>query len=62
MRKPFQWSQTSNVAKIQMFIPNSETSAGFPGGTSGKETAFQCRKHKRCGFNPWVEKIPWRRA
>ena len=30
-------------------------------GTSGKEPACQCR-HKRYGFNPWVEKIPWRRA
>ena len=34
---------------------------GFPGGTSGKELACQCRKHKRCRFDPWVGKIPWRR-
>ena len=27
-----------------------------------KEPACQCRRHKRCGFIPWVEKIPWRRA
>ena len=26
---------------------------GFPGG--------QCRKHERCGFDPWVGKSPWRR-
>ena len=26
---------------------------GFPGGTSGKEPACQCRRHKRQGFNPW---------
>ena len=32
---------------------------GFPGG-SGKESAFQCRRCKRHGFNPWVRKIPWR--
>ena len=25
---------------------------------SSKESACQCR---RCGFNPWVRKIPWRR-
>ena len=25
---------------------------------SGKESACQCR---RCGFDPWVGKIPWRR-
>ena len=35
---------------------------GFPGGTSGKEPACQCRGHKRCEFNPWAGKIPWRRA
>ena len=34
---------------------------GFPGGTSGKEPACQCRRHKRHGFNPWVRKISWRR-
>ena len=37
-------------------------SKGFPGGPSGKEPACQCRGHKRCGFEPWVGKIPWRRA
>ena len=26
-----------------------------------KEPACQCRRQKRCGFNPWVGKIPWRR-
>ena len=29
---------------------------------SGKEPTYQCRRCKRLGFNPWVEKIPWRRA
>ena len=35
---------------------------GFPGGTSSKEPACQCRRCKRHGFNPWVGKISWRRA
>ena len=34
---------------------------GLPRQCSGKETASQCRKHKRCGFDPWVGKIPWSR-
>ena len=34
---------------------------GFPGGTNGKESAFQCKRLKRCGFSSWVRKIPWRR-
>ena len=31
----------------------------FPGGASGKEPTCQSG---RPGFNPWVRKIPWRRA
>ena len=34
----------------------------FPGGDSGKETACQCRRLKRHGFDPWVGKMPWRRT
>ena len=37
-------------------------SRGFLGSTGGKEPACQCRRHKRCGLDPWVRKIPWRRA
>ena len=33
----------------------------FPGGAGGKPPC-QGRRHKRCGFDPWVGKIPWRRA
>ena len=32
---------------------------GLPWWLSGKEAACQCR---RLAFNPWVGKIPWRRA
>ena len=35
---------------------------GFPGGTSGKEPGCQYRRCKRQRFDPWVGKIPWRRA
>ena len=35
---------------------------GFPAGASGKEPTCQCRRSKRLGFDPWVRKIPWRRA
>ena len=31
---------------------------GFPGGANGKESTFQCRRHKTRGFDPWVGKIP----
>ena len=29
--------------------------------SSGKEPTCQCKRPKRCWFNPWVEKILWRR-
>ena len=36
-----------------------EHSEGFQGGSSGTESTYQCRRQ---GFDPWVGKIPWRRA
>ena len=27
---------------------------------SGKGSTHQCRRRKRCRFNPWARKIPWR--
>ena len=35
---------------------------GFPGSTNGKEPVCQCRRHRRQRIEPWVGKIPWRRA
>jgi len=31
---------------------------GFSDGASGKESAYQCRRHKKLRFAPWVRKIP----
>ena len=36
----------------------SRFTRNFPGGTVGKESTSQWRRHKRCEFNPWVRKIP----
>ena len=33
----------------------------FLGGTSGKVSTCQCRRHRRLRFYLWFEKIPWRR-
>ena len=33
--------------------------SGLPRWLGSKESAFQSR---RCEFDPWVRKIPWRRA
>ena len=35
---------------------------GFPSGAGGKRTWLPVQEMKRCGFSPWVRKIPRRRA
>ena len=56
-------SHTKNRRYIRTLIAMQiQEWVGFPGGPSGKEPDCQCRRHKRCRFNPWVGKIPWRRA
>ena len=32
----------------------------LPSGGTGKESACQFRRQKRCNFNPWVRKFPQR--
>ena len=54
LNSPSCWGVTSS------FMPTRILS--FPGGTSGKEPACQCRRHKRHQFDPWVGKILWRKA
>ena len=44
------------------FRPLLRSTLGFPGNASDKEPACQCRRRKRCRFDPRVGKIPWRRA
>ena len=34
------------------------TALGFPGGSASIRISLQCG---RCGFSPWVGKVPWRR-
>ena len=41
--------------------PPLYTHWSFPGGTSGKLSTCQCRRHNRLEFDPWVRKIPWSR-
>ena len=55
---------TSNIPSgLDLFIKSLLCARrGFPDSSSGKEPVCQCRGHKRCGFNPWVRKIPLRRV
>ena len=43
------------------FLQNLFKKLAQRGVTSGKESTCQCRRRKRCGFDPWGGKIPWRR-
>ena len=52
---------TTREVHYGYFYVFSRLVKGFPGGTSGKEPTCQCRRRKRCRFDPWVGKIPWRR-
>ena len=56
------WRQTSPLWKNQSSKKKTWNLVcmrkGFLGGANGKETACQSR---RCGFSPWVGKIPCRR-
>ena len=60
---PIQKNNTEDVkpglhySKIDWLIPFRAT-LRLPRWLSDKESTCQCR---RCRFNPWVQKIPWRR-
>ena len=51
----------SNVVACQMSLFTYfklKEPYGLPWWLSGKESTCQCR---RCGFEPWAGKLPWRR-
>ena len=58
------WSRGGPLTWYDFALISSQPcgGGGFPAGTSGKEPACQCRRHKRYRFDPWAGKIPWRRA
>ena len=51
------WSIEKYIT-LSTICEHTDASKGLLRWLSGKESACQCR---RCGFNPWVRKIPWRR-
>ena len=47
--------------KIQqpfIILKLSKLGIGLPRWHSSKEFACQCRRHKRCGLDPWVRRSP----
>ena len=59
---PRKWGELSSEIKTSEDLVAVKWPWGSSGGTSGNETVCPCRRHKRHGFDPWVRKIPWRRA
>ena len=56
------WEKVESVLCRLMLCKDSqlrEQQHGLLGGSDGKESTCQ---YRRLGFNPWVGKIPWRRA
>ena len=49
------------IPSVIFFLLYLCTFSGFPRGISGTESACQCRRCKRAGFDLWVGKTPWRR-
>ena len=47
---------------LQVIFLYIHTNKWSSGGISGKEHTCQCRRHKRLGLDPWIRKIPWKRA
>ena len=48
------------VTKSQTRL-RDRTELKLPNGSTSKEPTCQCKRCTRCGFSPWVVKIPWRR-
>ena len=46
---------------INFKITCKHLNIGLPRCCNGKESTCPCRRRKRCGFDPWVRKIPWSR-
>ena len=55
------WFMGSQIVRHDWEIElNWFTLQSFLNGSAGKESACQCRRQER-GFDPWVERIPWKR-
>ena len=53
-----QWCYTHLNKILHWVLMRLKYTWGFPGGASVKELFCQCRRWKRCRFDPWVGKIP----
>ena len=58
-------SSRGPLSCVSTRLSSEDTSHGiraYPWWLSGQASAYQCSCHGRFRFDPWVGKIPWRRA
>ena len=55
-------TQSKLLINTGFYVYYVVSSVGFPGGSVGKESSCNAGDTGRCRFDPWVAKIPWRRA
>ena len=48
------WGEEVRASQVALLVKKTKQ--------TNKKTTCQCRRRKRHGFNPWVKKIPWRKA
>ena len=46
------------IQKLRRLKRINGENLGLPGWCSGKESSYQCRRHKRRRFSPWIRKSP----
>ena len=56
------WVEGIECQLIQVINTSLYSAKEEGGGTGGKETTYQGRRHERYRFSPWVGKIPWKKA
>ena len=49
------------LQKVKYYLATEKKSTASSANDKEPTCQFQCRRHRRCRFDPWVTKIPWRR-
>ena len=55
------WSKSQQLFCFVLFLVTLSFEMASPGAGRIK-IRLLCRRHRRCGLDPWVRKILWRRA
>ena len=55
-----EWRGGDMMMRVEIRVSH-RSRKGLPRWLSGKESGCQCSRHKRCRYDPWVGKIPWKR-